>query len=98
MKLCHFQIAVLILLSAVGCALSAEGQPAAVATAPAGAGRERAGGAAVGTGGAGAKPAADNAPLNLKSPTLGGKFYWADELVYHDWRIQRHADEGHYRL
>jgi pimeloyl-ACP methyl ester carboxylesterase len=35
---------------------------------------------------------------NLKAPTFGGKFYWTDELVYFDWRIQRHAENGHYRL
>jgi pimeloyl-ACP methyl ester carboxylesterase len=40
----------------------------------------------------------DSLNLNLKARTLGGRFYWSDELVYHDWRIQRHADRGHYRL
>lgn len=32
------------------------------------------------------------------SPTLGGKQFWTDELVFHDWRIQRHAYSGHCRL
>jgi pimeloyl-ACP methyl ester carboxylesterase len=35
---------------------------------------------------------------NLASPTLGGKQFWADELVFHDWRIQRNVWTGHYRL
>lgn len=36
--------------------------------------------------------------LNLKGKTLGGMQFWADELVFHDWRIQRHVFTGHYRL
>jgi pimeloyl-ACP methyl ester carboxylesterase len=42
----------------------------------------------------------ENGALNLNVParTLGGRFYWSDELVYHDWRIQRHTDNGHCRL
>ena len=32
------------------------------------------------------------------SKTLGGRFTWSDEVVYHDWRIQRSAVVGHYRL
>jgi pimeloyl-ACP methyl ester carboxylesterase len=98
MKRYHFQVAVIILISAAGCALSAEGQPAAVAAAPTGVGGESSSTADFRPAGASAKPPGDKAPLNLKSPTLGGKYYWADELVYQDWRIQRHADEGHYRL
>jgi pimeloyl-ACP methyl ester carboxylesterase len=35
---------------------------------------------------------------NLASPTLGGKQFWSDELVFHDFRIQRHAWTGHYRF
>ncbi|MFH1921912.1 MAG: hypothetical protein ABIP48_18760 [Planctomycetota bacterium] len=31
-------------------------------------------------------------------PTMGGVQFWADELFFHRWRIQRHATEGHYRL
>jgi pimeloyl-ACP methyl ester carboxylesterase len=31
-------------------------------------------------------------------PTLGGKQFWADELSFHQWRIQRHATSGVYRL
>jgi pimeloyl-ACP methyl ester carboxylesterase len=31
-------------------------------------------------------------------PTLGGKQFWADELFFHEWRIQRNAIDGHYRL
>lgn len=39
-----------------------------------------------------------NAPWNLESPTLGGKQFWTDERVFHDWRIQRLVVSGHYRL
>jgi pimeloyl-ACP methyl ester carboxylesterase len=35
---------------------------------------------------------------NLRSATLGGKQFWADELVFHGWRVQRHVYTGHYRL
>jgi len=35
---------------------------------------------------------------NLQSPTLGGLQYWADELIFHTYRIQRNALTGHYRL
>ncbi|MCC6493831.1 MAG: hypothetical protein IT424_12530, partial [Pirellulales bacterium] len=31
-------------------------------------------------------------------PTLGGRFVWSDEVWLHDWRIQKHAVIGHYRL
>ena len=30
--------------------------------------------------------------------TLGGRFTWSDEVVFHDWRIQKHSVIGHYRL
>jgi hypothetical protein len=40
----------------------------------------------------------DARPLNLTTPTLGGKQFWTDELVFHDWRIQRNAMTGHCRL
>ncbi|MEZ6112711.1 MAG: hypothetical protein R3C99_17125 [Pirellulaceae bacterium] len=36
--------------------------------------------------------------LNWKTPTLGGKQFWADELLFHEWRIQRHVYTGHCRL
>jgi pimeloyl-ACP methyl ester carboxylesterase len=36
--------------------------------------------------------------LNAISPTLGGKQFWADELFFHDWHIQRNVFTGHYRL
>jgi pimeloyl-ACP methyl ester carboxylesterase len=35
---------------------------------------------------------------NAVSPTLGGKQFWADELFFHDWHIQRNVFTGHYRL
>jgi len=31
-------------------------------------------------------------------PTLGGKQFWADELFFHQWRIQHNVLTGHYRL
>ena len=31
-------------------------------------------------------------------PTLGGKQFWADELFFHQWRIQRNVLTGHCRL
>ncbi len=30
--------------------------------------------------------------------TLGGKQFWADELFFHDWKIQRNCFTGHCRL
>ncbi len=30
--------------------------------------------------------------------TLGGRQFWTDHLVHHDWRIQQHILTGHYRL
>ncbi len=96
-------IAMALLMGATGCALSAEGnavpdseKSSASSTGdliPSAAGRQ----AAVSV--ADDVKAIDNdAPPNLKSPTLGGRRYWTDELVYHDWRIQRHAEQSHYRL
>jgi pimeloyl-ACP methyl ester carboxylesterase len=41
------------------------------------------------------------APLRLDQipmPTMGGKQFWADELYFHKWRIQRNVFTGHYRL
>jgi pimeloyl-ACP methyl ester carboxylesterase len=35
---------------------------------------------------------------NLQLPTLGGMQFWADELIFHQWRIQRNVLTGHYRL
>ncbi len=34
----------------------------------------------------------------LRMPTLGGKQFWADELLFHQWRIQRNVRDNHYRL
>ncbi|MEX0678507.1 MAG: alpha/beta fold hydrolase [Pirellulales bacterium] len=36
--------------------------------------------------------------MNAVTPTLGGKQFWADELFFHDWHIQRNVFTGHYRL
>ncbi len=35
---------------------------------------------------------------NLTAPTLGGSQYWADELHFHEYRIQRNVLTGHHRL
>jgi len=49
-------------------------------------------------------PAAPSEPVierslpNVATGTLGGTQFWSDELVFHDWRIQRHVTTGHYRL
>jgi pimeloyl-ACP methyl ester carboxylesterase len=32
------------------------------------------------------------------APTLGGRIFWTDRLLFHDWRIQRNALFGHCRL
>ncbi len=36
--------------------------------------------------------------INAPTPTLGGRQFWADELFFHDWHIQRNVFTGHYRL
>ncbi len=36
--------------------------------------------------------------INVPAPTLGGKQYWADELLFRGYRIQRNVLTGHYRL
>lgn len=36
--------------------------------------------------------------FGIGSKTLGGRFTWSDEVVYEDWRIQKSAVVGHYRL
>ena len=43
---------------------------------------------------------ADEVPVigQLPVPTMGGKQFWADELLFHNWRIQRNALTGHCRL
>jgi pimeloyl-ACP methyl ester carboxylesterase len=40
----------------------------------------------------------DTWPQNWDSPTFGGLQFWTDELVFHEWRIQRHSQTGHCRL
>ena len=39
-----------------------------------------------------------NPAMNVRAPTLGGKQFWADELFFHDWHIQRNVFTGHCRL
>jgi len=36
--------------------------------------------------------------FGIGSRTLGGRFTWSDEVVYQDWRVQKSAVVGHYRL
>jgi pimeloyl-ACP methyl ester carboxylesterase len=52
--------------------------------------------ASVGRLGAEEPPAGNPDPIPM--PTLGGKQFWADELFFHQWRIQRNVFSGHYRL
>ena len=42
------------------------------------------------------KPSTGN--LNAVTPTLGGKQFWADELFFHGWHIQRNVFTNHFRL
>ena len=39
-----------------------------------------------------------SSPMSLPMPTLGGKQFWADELHFHQWRIQRNVFNEHCRL
>jgi pimeloyl-ACP methyl ester carboxylesterase len=39
-----------------------------------------------------------SSPFNVEGPTFGGKQIWTDELVFHEWRVQRNALSGHHRL
>jgi pimeloyl-ACP methyl ester carboxylesterase len=39
-----------------------------------------------------------NSPMSLPMPTLGGKQFWADELHFHQWRIQRNIFNERCRL
>ena len=41
---------------------------------------------------------ADDAPLNIPTPTLGGAEVWGDELFFGKWRIQRNALTEHWRF
>ncbi len=34
----------------------------------------------------------------IPMPTMGGKQFWADELFFHEWRIQQNVLTGDYRL
>lgn len=36
--------------------------------------------------------------VNVATPTLGGKQFWTDELLFRGWRIQRNVLTGNYRL
>lgn len=39
-----------------------------------------------------------SAGQSIPAPTLGGMQFWADELFFHEWRIQRNVVTGHCRL
>jgi pimeloyl-ACP methyl ester carboxylesterase len=45
-----------------------------------------------------AKTPDSTSKINLVTATLGGKQFWADELVFWDWRIQRNSLTDHCRL
>ena len=51
------------------------------------------GAARLGADGFGPKP---GNPIPM--PTMGGQQFWADELFFHQWRIQRNALDNHCRL
>lgn len=46
----------------------------------------------------GDEPDATPSRSNVEQPTFGGKQFWTDELIFHQWRIQRHSWSGHHRL
>lgn len=46
----------------------------------------------------GEENAASTGLPNVASPTFGGLQYWCDEILCHDYRIQRNVTTGHYRL
>jgi pimeloyl-ACP methyl ester carboxylesterase len=98
----HITLALFALLSLAGCAIPAEGEPRAIVVDSM---AESSGDTSQKTAQATAKsiiprpvPSSAAETPDSQLSTLGGRFFWTDELVYHDWRIQRHADEGHYRL
>lgn len=41
---------------------------------------------------------AEQGLFGVGTRTLGGRFTWSDEVIYDDWRIQKSAVVGHYRL
>jgi len=43
-------------------------------------------------------PGRADPPPNVTWKTMGGKQFWADELFFHHWRIQRNVLTGHCRL
>lgn len=44
------------------------------------------------------EPIIERSLPNVATATLGGTQFWSDELVFHDWRIQRHVTTSHCRL
>src|SRR5437868_348541 len=47
---------------------------------------------------AAAEPPEPTSKPNVAAPTLGGKQFWTDELLFRDWRIQRNTLTANYRL
>jgi pimeloyl-ACP methyl ester carboxylesterase len=45
-----------------------------------------------------AQPESGGGLFSGGTPTLGAGFVWSDEVWFHDWKIQKHAVIGHYRL
>src|SRR5688500_1366920 len=95
-------VVVLALGGLAGCAISAEGEPRVIVVDSAAASSDN---TSQQTAQATVKsvvprpiPSSAAETPDSQLSTFGGRFFWTDELVYHDWRIQRHADEGHYRL
>jgi len=41
---------------------------------------------------------AESGLFGASGQTFGGRFVWSDEVIYRNWRIQKHAVIGHYRL
>jgi pimeloyl-ACP methyl ester carboxylesterase len=41
---------------------------------------------------------ADPGKPNVPAPTLGGKQFWSDELLFREWRVQRNVLTGNFRL
>lgn len=44
------------------------------------------------------KPGEPVLERSITMKTLGGRQFWADVAVFHDWRIQKNVLTGHYRL
>lgn len=45
-----------------------------------------------------ANPPESTGKPNVATPTLGGKQFWTDEVIFHEWRIQRSTITDNFRL